>query len=299
MQKNLDHGQEYLWCCDARADGGFMPQALDTEPGGDPPPRLRGNNGGTRMMKLGPVRQRDVMPDTVPGGGATTAQKLLYSRRDRPWAGTAKGKDFGYRSGNSLPQDDDYGRMKSVQSPMRDRALPPTLPPMRTGKVRAPMVAYPHLPDDVNGKDAGALVASASRTGLNMKIGKPTGCFDNNPYAGPQMVSDANPRAPRAPQPIAKMRTNTRKRDTFGAYPEYISDPYKDDPLADDRGRWAKGKRGIYTQVVRVKPTMPVVNVWDAPAGLQTKGAVRTGTNVVTKERNTYLSDKGRLGTTL
>merc|ERR1711976_328409 len=101
-----------------------------------------------------------------------------------------------------------------------------------------------------------------------------------------------------APRQIGKPKTNMRKKDTFGDYPKHWGDPYQDDPLKaldDKNGRWAKGKPNIYTCRCVGAPTIPVVNVWDHPACLQSKAGVVKGV-ADTGENGTFMSDKGRLG---
>jgi hypothetical protein len=135
--------------------------------------------------------------------------------------------------------------------------------------------------------------------GVNMKAGRAPKLFDSDAHKGPQAVpAEATPVKK---EPIAKMTTNMPKKDTFGGHPKYMSDPYKDDPikeLDDKTRRWAKGKPNMLTCVCRGAPTIPIVNVWDYPACLQTKSGVTKGQHTITGENSTYLHDRGRFGTT-
>uniref|UniRef100_A0A7S4LFQ5 Uncharacterized protein n=1 Tax=Eutreptiella gymnastica TaxID=73025 RepID=A0A7S4LFQ5_9EUGL len=309
--------------CGCTIDGGFAGPHNDTIPLNNDVTKLQ---GGTRMMSFGPhnAAKKDIAPDTVPHGGQNTAKKLLYSRTDRPWTGTAPGKAFsglpyksgpkhkgpggpgagaGPNSGGGLDDDwgDDEGRRlkgpRGPQGPGRQDALdtfmaPPPPAAMKCGKVQHPCMPYPHMANPVADN-----VSAAPSSGLNLKTGKGPGTFDQNPYAGAQMISAPAERVPQQ-QPIGRMKTNMPKKDTFGAYPAHMADPYQDDPLAS-LDKSAKGKRNPVIKTQNYKPQMPIVNVWDAPIGLQTKAGIKKGHAKITGEKTNYLSDKGRLGTTV
>jgi hypothetical protein len=69
----------------------------------------------------------------------------------------------------------------------------------------------------------------------------------------------------------------------------------QDNPLRDDP---LQCRRPFKTQQTFGKPSMPVVNVWEAPAGLQTKAGVRSIADHPTGRPVTALTEVGRLGTT-
>ena len=55
----------------------------------------------------------------------------------------------------------------------------------------------------------------------------------------------------------------------------------------------------VHANAVAVRLVHQIVNVWDAPIGLQTKAGIKKGHAKITGEKTNYLSDKGRLGTTV
>jgi hypothetical protein len=265
----------HIDCCDARADGGFMPQLFDSVPmPASSPLRCA---GGTRMMRFGPSHQTDIKPDTSPNGGLTAAKKILYHRSDRPWASGAKPKLF------SQPPYVGDGE------PIRNKANPNSkLAPLRTGKAREPYSKYPH-------SHGMPLKPEPDFAGRNLKTGRAPDYFDTSCCTGPQMVSESRPRM--KSRPTGRMITNMRRKDTFGDHPEHSPDPHKDNPLGGDP---CVLKRPFCRPCPPIsKPCIPIVNVWDHPACLQTKAGVCVGYSRVTGERTTYLSDKGRLETTI
>eukprot|EP00993_Chasmostoma_nieuportense_P001967 NODE_2801_length_1087_cov_67.769792_g2671_i0.p1 GENE.NODE_2801_length_1087_cov_67.769792_g2671_i0~~NODE_2801_length_1087_cov_67.769792_g2671_i0.p1 ORF type:complete len:339 (+),score=45.93 NODE_2801_length_1087_cov_67.769792_g2671_i0:43-1017(+) len=314
-----------LWPGDNRADGGIMPQRFDTVPN-ERSDTLR-TKYGTRQMRFGPSFATDIPPDTIPNGGQQVFKKELYTRGGGgPWTSTTKPKEFGqpgYLSDTQVgnPQrTSPFGRSRQGQNTDwsehqegRNKGLPgrlpgrgyggstrSDLPPMRTGKVSPPLSTHPHI------ADGDPKISNNYKSGLQMKTGRAPGIFDQGIHKGEHQVAHLKPAGldkiaslSGQPAPLAKMRTNMRKQDYFGSYPEHMADPYVDDPLADSQGRWAKGKRGIYTSVSRVKPCHPVVNVWDSPAGLQTRGGVKVGHSKISGEKVNFVSDVGRLGTTV
>lgn len=300
------------------------------------------------MMRFGPPKRQVIAPDVVPNGGKQNAIKQLYNRQDRPWNGTAPGREFsrpaymavppegaedtvrailknaqrrqGQGQGQGQGQDyDDFGdsgngrRMKSGRpsgGPRGGQEAPDSLeafkrqmapPPMKAGKVAIPYSAYPASAEDPYETPPGQLPIQ----GLQMKMGKGFDTFDPQIYEGQHMTAAPQPSAmalaamANVSKPVGKMKTNMRKKDTFGAYPAHMSDPYKDNPLGESGRAATKGKPPFKIKTQRVKPTMPIVNVWSAPAGLQTKAGVMDGTNRITGARTTFMSDKGRLGTTV
>eukprot|EP00667_Euglena_gracilis_P015857 EG_transcript_16541 len=287
-------GHDCHTTCGCTLDGGIGPPLFDTVPG-----EKDTAQAGSRMMRYGPAGQADIGPDVVPNGGAGVAKKLLYSRGDRPWNSTARGGEFGrypYMAGGYRDGDGDGGRrLKAARSAGKGDSLDHFQAdmgqPMKTGKVRPPYTSYPYMSDPTQRVPLGA-------SGLAFKAGCGPEVFDPSIHTGGQMVSDPNHglRNGYVPRPVGKMQTNLRKKDTFGAYPEHLADPYKDNPLGDDK---AKGKRPFLTKTVYGKPNMPIVNVWDPPAGLQTKAGVRAGIDGTTGARGTVLCDAGRLGTTM
>eukprot|EP01006_Ploeotia_vitrea_P064052 TRINITY_DN86826_c0_g1_i1.p1 TRINITY_DN86826_c0_g1~~TRINITY_DN86826_c0_g1_i1.p1 ORF type:complete len:310 (-),score=37.31 TRINITY_DN86826_c0_g1_i1:145-1074(-) len=284
-------------CASNQNDGGFMPKPMDTVPLNGPAP-LRAK-GGTRYMKHGPAKtEAPVVVDTVPTGGKNTAKKELHSRRDKPWTGTTKPKEF---SRPEYMTDMPLAAAPGPVGPPTMSAPPP--PPMRTGKVMHKPIDYPHIPQP-------EVKPEPRFKGKNMRTGKGPALFDNDEMRkGPQQLApppldpvDRLAQRAAAPRPIGRMKTNTRKKDTFGDYPKYVSDPYKDDPLKEldeKNNRWAKNKPNIYTCVCKGAPTIPVVNVWDHPACLQSKAGVVKGRSKISGEDTMWMSDKGRLGTTV
>ena len=88
------------------------------------------------------------------------------------------------------------------------------------------LTAIAPLPPPAPSRVGSAPPRALPRTGLNLKTGKGPGTFDQNPYAGAQMISAPAERVPQQ-QPIGRMKTNMPKKDTFGAYPAHMADPYQ------------------------------------------------------------------------
>lgn len=297
---------DYRLCCDLRNDGGLLPIPHDTVPL-QPTEPLRGPGLRASRMKHGPPKRSDIPADTVPNFAAHQTKKALFTKSDGPWT-TAPGKFFStppYMPTGGDGSGDGTGRAKASHAGGAIGNAEGTntggaalhAHPMKMGKHSPPMAAYPHMADC-------AVVDKGTLRGPTLRTGRGPALFDSNIHAaGGQMVpeppatgADKAAWLAKRPQPIAKMHTNTRKKDTFGDYPAHMSDPYKDNPLADDRGRYGRERIGLYAGVPKTKPSMPIVNVWDA--GVQTKAGVRLGQDMSTGETAHYLTEVGRLGTT-
>jgi len=271
--------------CGCTVDGGLGPALFDTEPANPPP---RPSRHGT--LRFGPPSRLAIAPDTVPTGGAVVAAKRLHQRRDRPWTSTATSREFSRPGYLAAGADPDTLGMEARAKDTGTKNSPMKLKPMKTGKWQHPLSAYPHMSHSV--------MRAPTAGGLSLKVGRGTGLFDPNIHSGGHMVSLPKTGIPDAPPPRPRSRpSDSRWRwGTFGGYPAHLPEPYSDNPLRDDP---LQCRRPFKTQQTFGKPSMPVVNVWEAPAGLQTKAGVRSIADHPTGHPVTALTEVGRLGTTL
>eukprot|EP01007_Sphenomonas_quadrangularis_P002771 NODE_466_length_1450_cov_576.230550_g347_i0.p1 GENE.NODE_466_length_1450_cov_576.230550_g347_i0~~NODE_466_length_1450_cov_576.230550_g347_i0.p1 ORF type:complete len:322 (-),score=29.40 NODE_466_length_1450_cov_576.230550_g347_i0:379-1344(-) len=238
-------------CCDLRADGGFLPVL------NDPVPVERQKLvRKTQRTNLGPAKDTfgPLAADTVPFGPPQFPDRA----RGAPWTSTAPGGGV-FSAFPYLPEGEKGGEATGQGADEQGAAGP-----FQCGKPQPPAAAYPHLPE----QRSKAPPARLSR----LAAGKGPGLFSAYPYmsGGPPPPKEPKPAAsPPRPQPNLKKNLD----GGLGKYPEYMSDPFQDNPLGDGRG---KSKcRGMFTCYTVTKPTLPILNVWTATPVVKTRDGVK------------------------
>lgn len=252
----------YAICCDLRADGGFLPVLNETVPMQRQSmvrKTRRMNHASAPKGSAGELSQPPL--DTVPVGPPKAPNRL----HGAPWTSSTKGGNF-----SQYPYVPDLGKGPSGSAD--SNAPPPLGPPMKAGAAPPQFSSFEYHADPLQ-------KGPPPKTGY-MKAGRGPEVFDKSVFAGPTASPTPKQKALKAMQlapvsPIGKMNTSMRKnlQGTFGAYPPHHPEPFLDDPVPNPKCK--VNSRGFWTCYTVSKPTIPILNVWDAAPLVKTRSGVR------------------------